>query len=472
MTQPKNVFSILPAEVEQARLMLGSMVKDLSDRFPAMKKEPSAQSYPPAPAQANAAAAPQPPAAATVPLNAANLQQQQQQLNKIHSRTGSRSGHTPAAPTSTQPPFPFGVRSPHGAPAYIGKTAITQENLHIPARKKQKQNNAGQSTPGSKPSPQVNKASSPETKRQSVPESKPQPKPTLCCSEPECDRHNVGFGSEEELRAHIQAEHIQPLEDPTKYALDNMAALLGLDSQGHSKSVASPTKDSAAAAGAKTELAGLNQAQTPSIKGENTPGRGAVAMNRQTSMNRQPSASSAKPSATSNPRGQADSAKDTLAKTQKDAAKQAAQQSQDAAAIDPWANATVDPNDLFQNFQSFESGAGGAISDVNVYRSITPNDTPESSKDGVSEPNSDISDGVGLDISLDIFDDSWQPFGPSDTELLDLGNFNVNCSGEEDLLMFEDERPAPNSQSWDDIDMSAFDNQFSFDTSLFSMSAD
>ena len=217
---------------------------------------------------------------------------------------------------------------------------------------------------------------------------------------------------------------------------------------------------------------GSKQGQTPNIKGENTPGGGATPMNRQTSMNRQPSATSAKPTPTSNPKGQSDSAKDALAKLQagqRDPAKQAAHQAQEAAAVDPWANATIDPHDLFQNFQGLESGAGGAISDMNVYRSITPNDTPESSKDGVSEPNSDISDGVELDISLDIFDDSWQPFGPSDTELSDMNSF---INGEENLLIFEEDKPAPNYQSWDDIDMSAFDKTFSFDTSMYSMNVD
>ena len=234
--------------------MLSSMVKDLSDRFPGMKKEQSAQGHPGAPSQSTAPAS-QPPAASTVPLNAANLQQQQQQLNKMHQRSGSRSSHTPAAPTSTQPPFQFGASSPHGTPAYIGKTAITQENLHIPARKKQKQNNAGQNTPGSNASPQVNKAPSPEVKRQSAPESKPQPKPALCCSEPECDRHNVGFDSEEALRTHTQEEHIQPLENPAKYAEDSLASLLDLDSQGRSKNPASSTPEAGATtAGVKMGL--------------------------------------------------------------------------------------------------------------------------------------------------------------------------------------------------------------------------
>lgn len=443
--------------------MLRDMVKDLSDRFPAMKKEASAQGHSAAPAQPHAPAV-LPPVTSTVPLNAANLQQQQQQLYKMHQRSGSRSSHTPAAPTSAQPPFAFGASSPHGAPAYIGKSAVTLENLHIPARKKQKQNN-GQNTPGSNASPQVNKAPSPEVKRQPAPESKPQPKPALCCSEPECDRHSMGFDSEEALERHTQEEHIQPLKDPVKYVQDNLAELIGLDSQGRPKS-----QETGTAAGVKTGPSGSKPGQKPNVKGESTPGGGATPMNPQTSMNRQPSAAGVKLSTTSNPKGQLDSVKDTLAKIQSGQPKQGAQQAQEPTTTDPWADATIDPNDLFQNFQGFESGAGGAISDMNVYRSITPNDTPESSKDGVSEPNSDISDGVALDINLDVFDENWQPFGSSDTDFLNMTSFDVN--GDEDLLMFEDDKPAPNYQSWDDVEMPNFDKPFIFDTSMYSMIAE
>ena len=468
MTQLRDVFSIRTGEVEQARAMLASMVKDLSLHYPAMKKDPSNQGNSAAPAQPQFPAV-LPPVTPTVPLNAQNLQQQQQQLNKMHQRSGSRGSHTPAAPTSAQPPFPFGVgvASPHGAPSYNPKLpALSQESLHIPARKKQKQNN-GQNTPASNASPQVNKVPSPEAKRQPAPEAKPQPKPSLCCSEPECDRHTVGFDSEEAFRLHTQEEHIQPLENPVKYAQDNLASLLGLDSQGIPK-----TSVTGQEAGVKTGSNGWRQGQLPNAKGDSTPG-GATHANRQTSMIRQPSATGGKPSAISNPKVQADPARDTLAKLQaghRGSAKQEAQQAQEPATFDPWADATIDPHDLFQSFQGFESGAGGAISDMNVYRSITPNDTPESSKDGVSEPNSDISDGVGLDISLDIFDDSWQPFGPSDTYLLNMSSFEVN--GEEDLLTFDDDKPALNFQTWDDIEMPNFDKPFTFDTSMYSMNAD
>lgn len=472
MTQLRDEFSISPKEIEQARLMLSGMVKDLSDRFPKMKKPEAAQSQSTAAAQP--AATTQPPVSTSVPLTAASLQQQQQQLNKMHQRSNSRSSHTPAAPTSSQPPFQFGASSPHGAPAYIGKTAITQENLHIPARKKQKPNNStpvpGQNTPGSTSSPQVAKAVSPEIKRQKA-DSKPQVKPTLTCSEPECDRHNVGFDSEEALKLHRQEEHIRPLENPLQYVQENLASTIGLDSQGRPKKPVAPTTQEAivAPAGAKMAASSSKQGQTPNAKGESTPT--ATPMNRQVSMNRQASAAGAKSSP--QPKAKADPAKETLAKVQamqKGNKQQPSQPTQEPA--DLWANTTIDPHDLFQTFQGFESGAGGAISDMNVYRSITPNDTPESSKDGVSEPNSDISDSVGLDISLEIlFDENWIPFGPSETDvMLNMDCFNVNT--EEDLPMLDNTQPVLDF-SWDDmVDQSAFDKPFAFDSSFYSMNAD
>jgi hypothetical protein len=466
MTQLKDTFSITPKEIEITRGMLNGMVADLSARFPNMKKPEAAKAQStsnsagiPAAQTSQSVQAPSVPA----PLNAANLQQQQLQLNKLHQRTNSRSSHPPAAPTSAQPPFPFGAPSPHGEATYIGKSAVTRDNLQLPpARKKQKQAPApGQGTPGSTSSPQVTKAASPDIKRQPI-DSKSHLKPSLCCSEPECDRHTIGFDNEEDLKRHTQEEHIRPLENPLKYAEENLAAILGLDSHGLAKKA-----DTTSSEATKMVASGSIQGQTPTVKTETTPAAGTP-MHRQVSMNRQGSTTSARPNAPS----KNGSAKDTPAKPQagqKDSSKQAAQE---PAIMDPWANATIDPHDLLQSFQPFESGAAGAISDVNVYRSITPNDTPESSKDGVSEPNSDISEGVALDINMEIFDDNWMPFGPGETDgLFDMNSFNV--SGKEDLTMFDDDQQMVNFQSWDDmVDTSAFDKPFSFDTSFYSMQAD
>lgn len=445
------------------KALLNSIVQDLSTKFPNMKKQeaPKTQTAPVTQTAAQLTQAAQAP----TPLNAANLQQQQQQL-KMHQRSNSRSSHAPAAPTSAQPPMGFGATSPHGAPSYLNNNTLTQEKMHIPARKKQKQNSTpvpGQGTPSSNASPQVPKAVSPEMKRQAEVKSQTT---TFTCPEPECDRSTITFESEEALKLHTLEEHIRPLNDPVKFAQEHLASGLGLDSQGHSKKPASQEPghpSTATPTSAKLIRGNSKQGHTPNIK-ESASAAGTP-MNRQASMNRQGSSAGGKPNTQS---------KDAASKAQstsKDSTKQP--ETQPSTAVDPWSNATIDPNELYQAFQPFETGAGGAISDMNVYRSITPNDTPESSKDGVSEPNSDISEGAGLDINLDILDDKWMPFGPSDADtLFDMNNFNVN-GNEDDLLMFDDDQMAGNFGSWDDmVDASALDKPFSFDSNFFSMNTE
>ncbi|TVY35968.1 hypothetical protein LSUB1_G007338 [Lachnellula subtilissima] len=446
MTQPKDRFSMMPRDIEQGRGMLQGMVKDLSDRFPAMKKSDSAQAHPPAVSQPPAQTSQPVPTPPTVQLSHANLQQQQNQLNKMHQRSGSRGSHAPAAPTSSQPPFQFGAGSPppDGVPAYLTKAPLTRDELKLPAKKKQKQDNkaAMGQTPNSNASPHLTKPISPEVKRQPA-ETKQQPRSLFTCSDPDCDRHNVGFESEEALRIHTQ-EHT--IENPMLYAQQNLASMLGLDPSGHAK------KPVVSQEALKMSMSGSKQGQTPNVKGENTPT--ATPMNRQVSMNRQGSATGARPGVAS--KG-----------TPKDIVKTPASQ-RDTSKQQP----SQPPKEV---------RAGGAISDMNVYRSITPNDTPESSKDGLSEPNSDISDGVALDISLDMFDDSWQPFGPSEIDGLfdmNMNNFNVNT---DDMKMFdtdlsadvEQQQPAMGFGSWEDmVDTAAFDRPFVFDASLYSMNAD
>ncbi|KAH8815602.1 hypothetical protein F5884DRAFT_183886 [Xylogone sp. PMI_703] len=458
MTQLRDSFSIKPAEIDAARAMLAGMVKDLTDRFPKMKKPDASQptTQPPASTQA--------PATQTAPLNAANLQQQQQQL-KMHSKSASKGSMPPAAPTTAQPPFPFGATSPHGQPAYMNKPTLTQDDLVIPPKKRQKPNSTpvqAQTTPGSNASPQVGKAVSPETRKQSAAETKPQAKPTRICPEPECERHTVGFDSDEALKQHTQDEHIKPLENPLKYAQESLAATLGLNEHGQPKvSLDASNQDQDALGDVKMEAVGSKQGLTPSMKTVSTPAGTASTPQK---MDRQGSTTGAKAAGAQK---KADAAKDGSLKVPPSDKQPAAQPAQELPQVDLWTNATVDPHELLQSFSNFESGAGGAISDMNVYRSITPNDTPESSKDsGVSEPNSDISDGVALDINLDIFDEKWMPFGPSD---VDMSNIAIN----EDALAMFDTEPITGLSSWEDlVDQSAFDKPFQFDTSFYSMTTD
>ena len=94
-----------------------------------------------------------------------------------------------------------------------------------------------------------------------------------------------------------------------------------------------------------------------------------------------------------------------------------------------------------------------------------------SSKDGLSEPNSDITEGMDLNIGLQSNEfDNWMPFGASVADDF-LGFGDINVSGIDDSVMVDSDLLANNdSQSWDQfIDFSAPDKPFSFDTSLFGM---
>jgi hypothetical protein len=94
------------------------------------------------------------------------------------------------------------------------------------------------------------------------------------------------------------------------------------------------------------------------------------------------------------------------------------------AVMDPWAQAHFFPHDLFEGYPPLEAMGGGAISDMNLYRSITPEVSPMSSNDGLSGPNR--LDRVMLDIGVDIVDDSWTPFGSFGTnELFDASSLDA-----------------------------------------------
>jgi hypothetical protein len=96
------------------------------------------------------------------------------------------------------------------------------------------------------------------------------------------------------------------------------------------------------------------------------------------------------------------------------------------AVVDPLANARFYPHDLIAFYPPLEATGGGEISDMNVYRSTTPDFSPSSSKDGLSEPYIEIFERIGLDIDVDIYDDNWTPFGASETyELFDASSFPV-----------------------------------------------
>ncbi|KAI1093330.1 hypothetical protein F5B19DRAFT_482886 [Rostrohypoxylon terebratum] len=471
MTTLKKAFSLRPQDLDGVRAMLEGMARDVASQYPqvikrngnAIQQQNTTDSGPQQGTNENMAT---PPTGQPAPLNAANLEKQTQALNKMHQRTGSRSGQPPAAPTTSQPPFPFGAQSPNGQPTYIGKATVTQADLHLPARKRVKtatQPGVASGGPSANSSPQVQKAPSPEmVKRQTSTEAKAAvvPKLQFPCSEPSCEAHGIAFATDEARQKHIQEEHIKPYENPFKFVTESLATALGLDPNGKPK--AAPNASVTAPGASQTSISMTHDASrqglTPASRADATP------MSREPSMKRQGSATGPKPTELAKTiAGRIATPKlDTGIKpgdSNTGSSKPDDGRPQAATADGTWSMMTVDPQDLFQNLGGLEGGGGGAISNMDVYRAITPNDTPESSKDSASsEPNSDVSEGVSLNLQLNMGLDVWNPFGGGPNLDVDPSDMDISGAGDNSLQAF----------SWDDIQID-WNKEFQLDTSLYSM---
>ncbi|KAI1409548.1 hypothetical protein F5Y13DRAFT_182031 [Hypoxylon sp. FL1857] len=467
MTTLKKAFSLRPKDLDGVRAMLEGMARDVATQYPQVMKRNINQ-------QQNASEGPQqgasentatPPTGQPAPLNQANLEKQTQALNKMHQhqKTASKSGHPPAAPTTSQPPFPFGAQSPNGQPTYMGKAAITATDLQLPARKKPrtgKESGIGSGGPSANSSPQVQKAASPEMVKRQASTEKPAPKLQYQCPEPSCEAHGIGFATQEAQQHHIEEEHVKPHQNPFKFATESLAAALGLDPNGKPRAPANASTTvpgtSQVSATPMTHDAS-KQGQTPMSRADATP------MSRDPSMRRQGSAAGSKPAELAKTiAGRIGTPKPDSGTKGGDGT--AGQGKPPAPVTDgAWPMTTIDPADLFNNFGGLESGGNGAISDMNVYRAITPNDTPESSKDSASsEPNSDVSEGVSLNLTLNMGFDVWNPFGGGphiDLDAPDVDLTDVDLTGGENAF------PA---FSWDDVNID-FTKEFQLDTSLYSL---
>lgn len=425
-TRLNQSFSMNIGDLDQALEMINNMIKDIGNWY----KERGEAGKPPGNQQ-------QPQAPQPAPLSAANLEENSKAHTQMHQRSNSKGGQTPAAPTSNQPPFAFGASSPHGQPAYLSKPTVTVDTLNPPPPKRKKVNPQQASSPAvqsSTASPQT-KPPSPEMRRQAQPEpSKPPQAPMIVCTEPGCEMGSFGFATEEARNLHVQEEHVRPNEDPLKFFSESVASSLGLDPQGHVKGGPIAGQAQPSAPPMATTLSRQGQA------GGRIDSATATPMSRAASMNRQGSAAGLAPMGNvqgclgaGTPRAADAKVGDGL-----------------PFGEDAWGTANVDPQDLFSAFGSLDSTGGGVISDPSLYRSLTPNDTPESSKDsGSSEPNSDISEGVNLDIDL-----NWAPVDQD--FLMDMNNVTMDAMDSMDPALAA--MPA-----WEDVP-SDFNKPFNFDT--------
>jgi len=445
MTLPKEVLNMSAEEMDKHTEQLQSLSKEAAlmivkaqQTFQAAQAAQAAQSNASAPPSTAASQPPQP-----TPLNQVNLEENSRVQKQMHNRSTSKGGQPPAAPTSTQPPFPLHAASPHGQPAYHGRPSVTRDTLQPPPVKKRKTDGPQAATPAAQLG-QV-KPASPDVKRQVVQEPKAPPKPSIVCPEADCEMSKTGFSTEEARKAHMEEEHIRPYADPVKFASENLALGLGLDSSGHLPPAPGRTP-SLGSAGASVMSASLSkQGIGPSMKAEPV----GTPMSRADSMKRQASAARAAEAGKGTP------GRNTPATRVEATPKMAeAEVPASAATFDPWEGTTIDPQELSATFGfGGESSAQGAITDFSVYRNaFTPNDTPESKEDsGASEPNSDISDGAMLDIDLSVWmaDDS--------TLLEEMNNFTVKPMEEHEAADFAQAFMAdPNSMLDVDGDLTAF----------------
>ncbi|KAK4242452.1 hypothetical protein C8A03DRAFT_29385 [Achaetomium macrosporum] len=314
-----------------------------------------------------------------------------------------------------------------------------------PARKKPKTGTSQASPPtaqqqgAASSSPQV-KAPSPVVTRKAEPPKQLPPK--LTCPEPGCEMGSMGFPSDEALNAHRQEEHVKPFENPYGFLQEQMAAALGLDAQGNPKASPNPSgQEGSTPAAPPMSATRSKQGQTPKM--------GATPMSRAVSMQRQGSTAGGKAAENgATPSGGNTAFKGGQATSRPPAGKNEMGTPHAPVVEDAWSSSTVDPQNLFQSVaRSLESVTGSFVPEFGTYRSLTPNDTPESSKDsGASEPSSDIPEGTSLDIDV-----AWQSALDSDL-LWDMNNINMETFEDVNAGMFANEEYESLMFSLDNLD--------------------
>ena len=401
------------------------------------------------------------------PLNAENLQQQQQALQMARNASlqrhhSARDSRPPAAPTSSQPPFPIGAASPHGVPQAYGPNDLTQEKLNWPPAKKRKPNQSGSAastpaqplgTPGSAASPLLTKLASPETQRQAGIKADVEARSTFKCTNDNCEYNTKGFTSQTELDRHITEAHElkePPIEDPLSWALESLAHGLGLDSEGKRRSKgtdSSTTKKTAVAPNMQATLS--KQGETPKPKHE----AGTPATRTTTPMMRPPTqtGSSPAPSLLKTPQttnmktpGPAASVTKSLPNrsgkgdskaTPAEFVSTSIQRSQ--MPPDLWADSSIRPADLLQCFGGIDTMPVIA-SFAHIQASLTPASTRSGSSSSRADKKdspreSDISENDQLQINIAADEDSnWNPFGLYDGLTGDMEDLRF---GEELVMM-------------------------------------
>ena len=366
-------------------------------------------------------APPQLPRETMPALNAANLQQQQlalqnaraADLQRSHSNNSiamqknpsSNSIRTPAAPTSTQPPFSFGGQPPHGVPRAYGDrpNELTQDRLQIPSAKRRKGNqvpSAG-STPvlaqgksAAKSSPRVMKNEATEVQQT------PSEPVILRCLDPDCAMSAEEFATQTDLDAHQNQIHPNFL-DPLEFCLESMRMGLNLDENGKSKERPEAVQ----------EHAGRSFEATQMNKSTSTQGQAPIKQEGNTPMARAPmqTGTSPTPKLVKEPQSVIAKSVPKNGKSDDSKASQAAPKTPAPASEDPWANSSIPASVITSAFSGL-TDLQSLGPWTKIQHTLTPDSTLSSGNTEKNSPRpSDISENDAVDISIDVNDNSWMP---------------------------------------------------------------
>lgn len=429
-----------------------SILQDVANKHPEVIK---GGQRPGQPGQAQQAAQPaQGQQQGPAPFNAANLQRLQQDLSAVQKEQqaktqmarGAPSGTKDGAAATAQPlqnaanaqnaaagqrqqgaahhvSPPMAVNSPQGVPVMYGKTGIDQGQLKLPPSKKKKVE-GGMTSSGNTPiqatKPTPNQQQSQPMMKQ---ESQNGQKPQVNSQQPQQEQpKQIGFICQDRDCEGITPpfkteEELRQHREAVHVVKDPLSYLMGEFG----------------------DYLGLNSdAKTGAMK-----------------MKKSESSMGAQPSPKRSPKRKAE----------------------EISKQETWSSSGVDPSVLTQVFKSFSSGALGSISNVDAYRSRME-DSPESSSTDNSkgsDPNSDITEGVSMEIRMEM-DDGWNPFGESDVNALTIAEEPDLSFGDEEGMVSRleggvmNELEAPVEDNWDQfVSWEEPDKPFSFNTNLFDM---
>ncbi|KAL8813814.1 MAG: hypothetical protein Q9223_006926 [Gallowayella weberi] len=365
------------------------------------------------------------------PLNAANLEEQQnllkaQRAASMQRHNSSHGSRAPPPPTSEKaPPFPLGSQPPHGVPRHFALPTFTADQLVLPQNKRRRSNNhqpsagstpvhvpAQDTPPIAKSSPLGPKLASPELPRARVPQM------SFKCGISDCQSGQKGFATQAELEQHnadIHEPKEPEIEDPMEFALSSMRLALGLDENGKAKprteTLEAPKMKKSSSA--QSHSATKQEVFTPMTRAGTQTGPSPAS-----NLLKTPQAMSSVKSPAS------DASKVKHGKGPANSPKEAS-----SPPFDPWAGSCISPEEIQSAWSSLADLNSMPFTKLQV--GLTPSSTLSSGNEK-SEKNSprtsDISENDAVKISIDVGDsmkDDWIPSDWVDDSICDIESLNV-----------------------------------------------